>query len=51
MADDGIALRAVGSASLLANLVGPEDLKGLDAAQLNQLAEEIRHAMIATTAA
>ena len=50
MADDGIALRAVGSASLLANLVGPEDLKGLDAAQLNQLAEEIRHAMIATTA-
>jgi len=50
MADDGIALRAVGSESLLANLAGPTDLKGLSAAQLNQLAEEIRHAMIATTA-
>lgn len=50
MADDGIALRAVGSESLLANLVGPTDLKGLNAAQLDQLAEEIRHAMIATTA-
>jgi 1-deoxy-D-xylulose-5-phosphate synthase len=50
MADDGIALRAVGSESLLANLAGPADLKGLNAAQLDQLAEEIRHAMIATTA-
>ena len=50
MADDGIALRAVGSESLLANLVGPTDLKGLSAAQLDQLAEEIRHAMVATTA-
>lgn len=50
MADDGIALRAVGSESLLANLAGPADLKGLSAAQLDQLAEEIRHAMIATTA-
>ncbi len=50
MADDGIALRAVGSESLLANLAGPADLKGLSAAQLDQLAEEIRHAMVATTA-
>ena len=50
MTDDGIALRAVGGESLLANLAGPEDLKGFEPGQLDQLADEIRHAMIATTA-
>ena len=50
MTDEGIALRAVGGESLLANLAGPEDLKGFEPGQLDQLADEIRHAMIATTA-
>lgn len=50
MADDGIALRALGSESLLAKLTGPADLKALSSSQLDKLAEEIRKAMIATTA-
>ena len=48
--DEGIALRAVGPDSLLARLSGPSDLKGLSAAELTQLAEEVRTAIIATTA-
>ena len=48
--DEGIALRAVGPDSLLARLSGPGDLKGFSAAELTQLAEEIRTAIIATTA-
>ena len=47
MADDGIALRALGSESLLAKLTGPADLKALSSSQLDKLAEEIRKAMIA----
>ena len=39
MTDDGIALRAVGGESLLANLAGPEDLKGFEPGQLDQLAD------------
>ena len=48
--DEGIALRAVGPDSLLARLSGPSDLKGLSSAELTQLAEEVRTAIIATTA-
>ena len=48
--DEGIALRAVGPESLLARLSGPSDLKGLSSAELTQLAEEVRTAIIATTA-
>jgi len=48
--DEGVALRAVGADSLLARLEGPEDLKGLSGAELNQIAEQLRTAIIATTA-
>ncbi len=48
--DEGIALRAVGPDSLLAQLTDPSDLKGYSAGELDQLAEEIRTAIIATTA-
>ena len=48
--DEGVALRAVGADSLLARLEGPEGLKGLSDAELNQIAEQIRTAIIATTA-
>jgi len=48
--DEGVALRAVGADSLLARLEGPEGLKGLSGAELNQIAEQIRTAIIATTA-
>ena len=48
--DEGVALRAVGADSLLARLEGPESLKGLSGAELNQIAEQIRTAIIATTA-
>jgi 1-deoxy-D-xylulose-5-phosphate synthase len=48
--DEGIALRAVGADSILARLNGPSDLKGLSDHDLTQLAEEIRTAIIATTA-
>lgn len=48
--DEGIALRAVGADSILARLNGPSDLKGLSDQDLTQLAEEIRTAIIATTA-
>ena len=48
--DEGIALRAVGADSILARLTGPSDLKGLSSNELTQLAEEIRTAIIATTA-
>lgn len=48
--DEGIALRAVGPDSLLARLSGPGDLKELSDSELTQLAEEIRTAIIATTA-
>lgn len=48
--DEGIALRAVGADSILARLNGPSDLKGLPDHDLTQLAEEIRTAIIATTA-
>ena len=48
--DEGVALRAVGADSLLARLEGPEGLKGLSGAELNQIAEQIRIAIIATTA-
>lgn len=48
--DEGVALRAVGADSLLARLDGPEGLKGLSGAELNQIAEQLRTAIIATTA-
>jgi 1-deoxy-D-xylulose-5-phosphate synthase len=48
--DEGVALRAVGADSLLARLEGPEGLKGLSGAELNQIAEQLRTAIIATTA-
>ena len=48
--DEGVALRAVGADSLLARLEGPEDLKGLSGAELNQIGEQLRTAIIATTA-
>lgn len=48
--DDGVALRAVGADSLLARLEGPEGLKRLSGAELNQIAEQLRTAIIATTA-
>ena len=48
--DEGIALRAVGTDSLLARLEGPEGLKGLSGAELDAIAEQIRTAIIATTA-
>ena len=48
--DEGVALRAVGPDSLLARLEGPEGLKGLSGAELNQIAEQLRTAIIATTA-
>lgn len=48
--DEGIALRAVGPDAILTRLSGPADLKGLSAAELTQLAEEVRTAIIATTA-
>lgn len=48
--DEGVALRAVSADSLLARLEGPEGLKGLSDAELNQIAEQIRTAIIATTA-
>ena len=48
--DEGVALRAVGPDSLLARLGGPADLKGLSSAELDQLGEQIRTAIIATTA-
>ena len=48
--DEGVALRAVGADSLLARLEGPEGLKGLSGEELNQIAEQLRTAIIATTA-
>ena len=48
--DEGVALRAVGADSLLARLEGPEGLKGLSGVELDQIAEQIRTAIIATTA-
>ena len=48
--DEGVALRAVGADSLLARLEGPEGLKGLSGAELNQIGEQLRTAIIATTA-
>jgi 1-deoxy-D-xylulose-5-phosphate synthase len=48
--DEGVALRAVGADSLLARLEGPEGLKGLSGRELDQVAEQIRTAIIATTA-
>ncbi len=48
--DEGVALRAVGADSLLARLEGPESLKGLSGVELDQIAEQIRTAIIATTA-
>jgi len=48
--DEGVALRAVGADSLLARLEGPEGLKGLSGAELNQIAEQLRTAIIVTTA-
>lgn len=48
--DEGVAFRAVGDDSLLARLTGPADLKGLSPAELDLVAEQIRTAIIATTA-
>ena len=48
--DEGVALRAVGADSLLARREGPEGLKGLSGVELDQIAEQIRTAIIATTA-
>jgi len=48
--DEQVALRAVGADSLLARLDGPAGLKSLDARQLDAVAEQIRTAIIATTA-
>ena len=50
MPDEGVALRAVGADSLLARLDGPVGLKALSSAELDQIAEQLRTAIIATTA-
>ncbi len=50
MPDEGVALRAVGADSLLARLDGPAGLKALTSAELDQIAEQLRTAIIATTA-
>ncbi|MFM8279356.1 MAG: 1-deoxy-D-xylulose-5-phosphate synthase N-terminal domain-containing protein, partial [Candidatus Limnocylindrus sp.] len=50
MSDERVALRAVGEDSLLARLEGPAGLKLLSSAQLDDVAEQIRTAIIATTA-
>jgi 1-deoxy-D-xylulose-5-phosphate synthase len=50
MPDEGVALRAVGADSLLARLDGPAGLKALSSAELDQIAEQLRTAIIATTA-
>ena len=50
MSDERVALRAVGEDSLLARLEGPAGLKLLSSTQLDEVAEQIRTAIIATTA-
>jgi 1-deoxy-D-xylulose-5-phosphate synthase len=50
MRDEEVALRAVGSDSLLGKLTGPADLRALNSAELDLLATQIRTAIIATTA-
>lgn len=50
MPDEGVGLRAVGADSLLARLDGPAGLKALTSAELDQIAEQLRTAIIATTA-
>jgi 1-deoxy-D-xylulose-5-phosphate synthase len=50
MSDERVALRAVGEDSLLARLEGPAGLRLLSSTQLDEVAEQIRTAIIATTA-